>query len=308
MKYVPETIEIMKPYLYESEGALVIDVSKEEDKIEIPPVIVIKSDGATIYSTRDLATIYSRHKNYNPDEIWYVVDERQSLYFDGVFRASYKSKLIKENIKLKHYGFGTINGPDGKPFKTRDGGVMSLEELISILRKEIEKKVKEKNKDNIDDVEEIIDKLTIATLKFTDLLPYRKTNYIFDPVKFSSLDGKTGPYVLYGIVRIKSLLKRIKEDNQIFKCIPNDDVRNILIKIVGLSSVLKQSYNEATLNYITDYLCEITNLFNKFYNDYNILKEEDSNKKESYIALIRLIYNVCHNLLDILAIEEVDKM
>jgi len=305
MKYVPETIEIMKPYLYESEGALVIDVSKEEDSIDMPPVIVIKSDGATIYSTRDLATIYSRHKNYNPDEIWYVVDDRQSLYFEQVFRAAYKSNLIPKTTKLKFFGFGTINGTDGKPFKTRDGSVMSLDELISILRKEIEKKVKEKNQDNI---EKIIDKLTIATLKFTDLLPYRKTNYIFDPVKFSSLDGKTGPYVLYGIVRIKSLLKRIKEDNQKLKCIPNNDVRNILIKIVSLSSILKQSYNEATLNYITDYLCDLTNLFNKFYNDYNILKEEDNNIKETYIALIRLIYNICHNLLDILAIEEVDKM
>lgn len=313
MQYVPETIEIMKPHLYESQGALVIDVSEKTDKIDIPPLIVIKSNGATIYSTRELATIYNRVTKYKPDEIWYVVDDRQSLYFEQVFRASYKTNLVLPTTRLKFFGFGTINGTDGKPFKTRDGGVMELSTLISLLREEIEKKVKLKNEkstnnDEENDIEKIIDKLTIATLKYTDLLSYRKTDYIFDPVKFSSLEGKTGPYVLYGIVRIKSILKKIEDKNQKLKCISNDDVRNILIKVVQLSQVLTQSYKEATLNYITDYLCEITNLFNKFYNDNNIIREEDNNKKETYVALIKLVYNVCHNLLDILAIEEVDKM
>lgn len=313
MQYVPETIEIMKPHLYESQGALVIDVSEKTDKIDIPPLIVIKSNGATIYSTRELATIYNRVTKYKPDEIWYVVDDRQSLYFEQVFRASYKTNLVLTTTRLKFFGFGTINGTDGKPFKTRDGGVMELSTLISLLREEIEKKVKLKNEkstnnDEENDIEKIIDKLTIATLKYTDLLSYRKTDYIFDPVKFSSLEGKTGPYVLYGIVRIKSILKKIEDKNQKLKCISNDDVRNILIKVVQLSQVLTQSYKEATLNYITDYLCEITNLFNKFYNDNNIIREEDNNKKETYVALIKLVYNVCHNLLDILAIEEVDKM
>ena len=221
--------------------------------------------------------------------------------------------MVLPTTRLKFFGFGTINGTDGKPFKTRDGGVMELSTLISLLREEIEKKVKLKNEKSTNneeenDIEKIIDKLTIATLKYTDLLSYRKTDYIFDPVKFSSLEGKTGPYVLYGIVRIKSILKKIEDKNQKLKCISNDDVRNILIKVVQLSQVLTQSYKEATLNYITDYLCEITNLFNKFYNDNNIIREEDNNKKETYVALIKLVYNVCHNLLDILAIEEVDKM
>ena len=305
-KEIPELLEIMKPYLYESDGALVCDVKNDDDNKPLPPLMVIKNDGATIYATRDLGTILSRIKRFPLDEIWYVVDERQSLYFEQVFRASYKSKLVSPNLKLVHYGFGTINGQDGKPYKTRDGGVMELDTLISLIREEVEKKIK----DEIQGVEreEVVDKLAISTLKFADLLPYRKTDYIFDPVKFSSLEGKTGPYILYTLVRIKSLLKKADVENYEIKNIANDELRDILIKLLELPNVLNKAYNEATLNYITEYLYEVASLFNKFYNNHNIMHEENIDNKLSYLAGSKLVYNVCHNLLDILAIDEVEKM
>ena len=306
MKYVPSMLKIVEPYLYESDGALVMDVKKENDKIDIPPLIVIKKDGSTIYSTRDLATIYQRVKDYDPDEIWYVVDERQSLYFEQVFRTAYKSGLVKDCTKLYHFGFGTINGSDGKPFKTRDGGVMELSTLIDMLKQEVDKRIKEEITG--EERKEILDKLTIATLKFTDLLPYRKTDYIFDPVKFSSLEGKTGPYVLYTIVRIKSLLNKVDTVEVKINSIPNDTIKDIILKVIDLPNILTSSYNEATLSYIVDYLYELCNLFNKFYNSYNVINEEDKKLKDTYIATCSLVYNIIHNLLNILAIDEVDKM
>lgn len=306
MKYVPSMLKIVEPYLYESDGALVMDVKKETDKIDIPPLIVIKKDGSTIYSTRDLATIYQRVKDYDPDEIWYVVDERQSLYFEQVFRTAYKSGLVKDSTKLHHFGFGTINGSDGKPFKTRDGGVMELSTLIDMLKQEVDKRIKEEITG--EERKEILDKLTIATLKFTDLLPYRKTDYIFDPVKFSSLEGKTGPYVLYTVVRIKSLLNKVDTVEVKINSIPNDTIKDIILKVIDLPNILTSSYNEATLSYIVDYLYELCNLFNKFYNSYNVINEEDKKLKDTYIATCSLVYNIIHNLLNILAIDEVDKM
>ena len=306
MKYVPSMLKIVEPYLYESDGALVMDVKKETDKIDIPPLIVIKKDGSTIYSTRDLATIYQRVKDYDPDEIWYVVDERQSLYFEQVFRTAYKSGLVKDRTKLYHFGFGTINGSDGKPFKTRDGGVMELSTLIDMLKQEVDKRIKEEITG--EERKEILDKLTIATLKFTDLLPYRKTDYIFDPVKFSSLEGKTGPYVLYTVVRIKSLLNKVDTVEVKINSIPNDTIKDIILKVIDLPNILTSSYNEATLSYIVDYLYELCNLFNKFYNSYNVINEEDKKLKDTYIATCSLVYNIIHNLLNILAIDEVDKM
>lgn len=305
-KYIPQVLEIVNPYVYESEGALVMDVQEDSDTLTIPPLMVIKNDGATIYGTRDLGTLYSRVERFNPDEIWYVVDERQSLYFTQVFRGAYKSKLVPESCKLYHFGFGTINGVDGKPFKTRDGGVMELSGLIDMIRKEIVNKIKPEITG--DEREEIADKLSIATLKYTDLIPYRKTDYIFDPVKFSSLEGKTGPYILYTLVRIKSLLRKIDNKEYSMKEIYNSDISDILNKIVVLPRALYSSYKEATLNYITDYIYQLSSLYNKFYNNNNILNEEDINKKETFIAVSKLVYNICHNLLDVLAIEEVEKM
>lgn len=306
MNYVPNVLDVLNPYLYESNGALIMDVQKEDDNTEIPPLMVIKGDGSTIYATRDLGTIYSRIDRFKPDEIWYVVDQRQGLYFEQVFRGSYISGLVPETTLLAHYGFGTINGKDGKPYKTRDGGVMELGTLIELIRDEVESKIKEEITG--EEREKIADKLAIATLKYTDLLPYRRTDYIFDPVKFSSLEGKTGPYLLYSAVRMKSLLNKVDSDNVTLKVVANDDVRDILVKIVELSKVLKKAYEERAVNYIADYLYELASLFNKFYNNNNIINEQNEEVKESYIALVKQVYGIVHKLLDVLAIEEVEKM
>ncbi len=305
-KYIPDVLKIMQPYLYESEGALVCDVIKEEDNRPMPPLIVIKKDGASIYGTRDLGTIYSRMERFNPDEIWYFTDERQSLYFEQVFRACYKTGLVKESCKLKHFGFGTINGKDGKPYKTRDGGVMELDSLINIIRDEVEKNIKEEITGS--EREHIADILSIATLKYADLLSFRKTDYVFDPEKFASLDGKTGPYVLYTLVRIKSLLKKANDKEFKLLNIDNNEVLDILIKILEVSKVLNKSYEEATLNYIEELIYEVLSLYNKFYNNNQILNEKDDDLRKTYLAVSKLVYNVIHNLLDILAIDEVDRM
>ena len=296
----------MKPYLYESEGALVCDVAEENDNKPIPPLMVIKNDGATIYGTRELGTIYSRMERFNPNEIWYVVDERQGLYFEQVFRASYKTGLVNNNTKLKHFGFGTINGSDGRPYKTRDGGVMQLNDLIKLIYDEVEAKIKPEiiGQERID----IANKLAVATLKYADLLPYRKTDYIFDPIKFSSLEGKTGPYILYTMVRIKSLLNKAGDDNYKLLDLSNNEVKDVLVKILETPNVLNKAYNDATLNYITDFIYEVVSLYNKFYNNNNVLNEENIDVKNTYLALTRLVYNTISNLLDILAIEQVEKM
>ena len=305
-KYIPDVLKIMEPYLYESDGALVCDVKEDNEKRPMPPLMVIKKDGASIYGTRDLGTIYSRMTRFNPDEIWYFTDERQSLYFEQIFRACYKTGLVKENTKLKHFGFGTINGKDGKPYKTRDGGVMELDALINLIRGEVEKIIKEEIQGA--EWDSIADTLSIATLKFADLLPFRKTDYIFDPEKFSSLDGKTGPYVLYTLVRIKSLLRKSNEEEISLINIDNNEVKDILIKVLDTSKVLNKSYMEATLNYIEELIYEILSLYNKFYNNNHILNEDDINKRKTYLAVSKLVYEVVHNLLNILAIDEVERM
>ena len=305
-KDVKPMLQVLNPYLYESEGAMVMDVKEDTDTKEMPPLIVIKKDGATIYATRDLATIYSRIKRFNPNEIWYVVDSRQSLYFEQVFRASYKSNLVPKNTVLSHLGFGTINGRDGKPYKTRDGGVMELSTLMKLISDEIDKNIK-------DDItgserEEINNKLTVATLKYADLMSNRSTDYIFDEVKFSSFEGKTGPYLLYTDVRIKSILNKIDSKNYKFINISNLDMKNVLLKILELPNILNRSYLDKSLNPITDFLFDLCSLFNKFYNNYSIIKEENIDIKSSYLALIKLVKEVLEQLLDILAIEVVDRM
>lgn len=305
-QYIPQTLDILRPYMYESEGAQVMDVIKEDDNKPMPPLMVIKCDGATIYGTRDLGTIYSRMERFNPEEMWYFTDARQSLYFEQVFRGSYKSGLVPETTKLKHFGFGTLNGQDGKPFKTRDGGVMTLDNLIELIYEQIKNKVKDEIQGPERD--EITEKLTIATLKFADLLPFRGTDYNFDPEKFSSLDGKTGPYVLYTLVRIKSLLRKVDDLDYKLLDISNKEVKDILVKLLQTDNVLNKCYNEGTVNYIEELLYEILSLYNKFYNNNNVLNQEDNQVKETYLALTKLVYTTCHNLLDILAIEEVERM
>ena len=303
IKYIPDTLNVLRPYLYESDGAMVMDIKEEDDKKEYPPLMVIKSDGSSKYETRDLATIYMRMKEFNPDEIWYVIDNRQEFNFLQVFRGAYKSGLVPKSCKLDFLGFGTINGIDGKPFKTRDGSVMPLNDLIELIKNEITKKVKE----DLPDRDNVIENLTICTLKYADLFSYRKTDYIFDPAKFSSFDGKTGPYIMYTLVRGKSILRNNDSIKYNIDYV-DDNIRNIYTKIIELSSELYKSYINKSPNILCEYIYNLCNLYNKFYNDINITNESDIKKKNNYLSLTKLVCNTISNILDLLAIKEVDRM
>ncbi|MCX4364706.1 MAG: arginine--tRNA ligase [Bacilli bacterium] len=289
-----------------SDGILIMHIAEPDDNKEMPPLLLKKSDGAVLYDTTDLATIMQRMQDFNPDAIWYFVDERQSLHFEQIFRGSYKSGLVPKNVELKFNGFGTINGADGKPFKTRDGGVMSLKTLIQLVYDKIEPKIKVEitGQERID----IANKLTVATLKYADLLPYRKTDYIFDIDKFTSFEGKTGIYAVYTTTRIKSLLSKLESENVKINSVPNDDVLDILIKLTELPKNLTSSYNDVTTSYICEFIYDLCSLYNKFYSNNNIANEKNIETKETFIALTKLVYNTLSNLLDILGIEVVDKM
>ena len=309
--YIDELFELLesKGLIKDSEGAKIIDVSNEDDQLEIPPLLLEKSNGAISYETTDLATIYQRMKDYNPDEIWYVVDKRQELHFTQVFRAAYKSGIVPENVKLKFIGFGTMNGKDGKPFKTRDGGVMTLESLINLVKDETSKKLN----DNIleSEKDEVTTDIAVGALKYADLLSDRSTDYIFDVEKFSDLNGKTGVYLLYSTLRMKSLLTKAKESNITdFKItsINNDIDRNIYLKLLEVSSNLDKSYNEKSLHDITDFLYELTNRYNSFYSAFKVLNEENTSLRDSWLALTEIVYKTNIFLLDILGIKLPKKM
>jgi len=306
IKYTDKVLEYVSPYMYLDEGAQIVDVKEEDDKLDIPPMIIINRNGATNYETRELGTLYSRIERFNPDEVWYVVDSRQALHFVQTFRVAYKTKMVREDVKLLHFGFGTINGKDGKPFKTRDGGVMELDSLIEMIKEEITKKVSDRVDDSLK--EDTIEKLTIATLKFADLSSFRATDYIFDVDKFSSFEGKTGPYILYTCVRIKSLFEKNKVNNFEISTINNSSDLNIYLKVLEVSNVLKKAYDEKSLNYICDYLYELCSLYNKFYGECNITNCENNELKNSWLSLSKLVLDVCERLLDILAIDIPDKM
>ncbi len=307
--YINDVIKLLRSRncLEESEGAYVVYVQEDNDKSEIPPLIVLKSDGTSLYATRELATVYSRIERFNPDEIWYVVDNRQSMYFTQVFRTLYKSGIVDNKTKLEFIGFGTMNGKDGKPFKTRDGGVMKLETLLEEIKKEssqyLEKEGIEEN-----EKEEIANKVSVAALKYADLLPNREKDYIFDPKKFSSLEGKTGPYVIYSCIRIKSLIKKSGEDNCRVVDIYSKTEKDIITKILEMPIVIDSSYRNKTLSDITEYLYEIDSLYNKFYSENRIITEENEEKRRSWIAISELVYKVNKLLLDTLAIDIPEKM
>jgi len=305
--YIPATMEVLKDHLYESEGALVIDVAEEQDNSPMPPLVVIKSNGATLYATRELATIYSRVKRFELEELWYVTDFRQGLYFEQVFRASKKTGLVKPELEFKHLGFGTMNGPDGKPFKTRDGGVMDLKSLIELVKTETTARLNP----NITDEEErkeISEKIAIAALKYADFLPFRTTDYIFEPSKFSDLEGKTGPYLLYSTIRMKSLLNKSGLNNYEVKLIDKQTDRDIAITLLNLPEVIDKAYEVKSLNDIADYLYKLTSVYNKFYAENRILTEEEQSKKESWLALTKIVKQTNEMLLDILGIEVPERM
>ena len=310
-KYIPEMIEYLesKKMIKESQGARIIDVKEENDDHEVPPLLLVKSNGSASYETTDLACIWERMKLFNPDEIWYLTDARQSLHFEQVFRAAKKSEIVTEETKLEFIPFGTMNGADGKPFKTRDGGVMTLESLLDLAKVECEKKILPNITGKERDI--IADKVSVAAVKYADLIPYRLTDYNFDPIKFSDLQGKTGPYLLYSTIRMKSLLNKANEAKISFKnysTIHSKMDRDIIICMLNLRSTLTKSITVKSLNDIAEYLYKVTNLYNNFYSNNHVLTEENKVLKESWLVLTKVIYDNNLKLLNILGIEVPEKM
>lgn len=309
-EYVDELIEILesKNLVEISDGAKIIDVKEDDDKSPMPPLLLVKSNGSISYETTDLATILERKKKIDPDEIWYCVDGRQQLHFEQVFRAARKATLVSDDVKLEYIGFGTMNGKDGKPFKTRDGGVMSLKSLIDEVKKETEKRI---NKDIVaeENIEETVDNIAISTLKYADLIPFRTTDYIFDPEKFSEVEGKTGPYLLYSTVRMASLLNKAKDEKQTtYKKVKNKTDRDIILTLLELPNVLTRSFEMKSLNEIADYLYDLTSKYNKFYSENKVLTEEDEDLKESWLVLTNTVYKANLLLLDTLGLKVPEKM
>lgn len=296
-------------YLKKSEGAEIIEIKEDTDKAPMPDLVVVKSNGATLYATRELATMVSRVKRFNPDEMWYLTDLRQGLYFEQVFRAAHKTKIVSDDTKLEFFGFGTMNSPDGKPFKTRDGGALSLKSLLKEVKEEVENH--SHNLETEENKDEIIEQIAVAAIKYADLLSNRTTDYIFDPKKFVDVEGKTGPYLLYTTIRMKSLLKKAKENNldySKYTKISEEVEKELIILLLAKNKVLHKAYDTKELNVISDYLYQLTSTYSKFYEKCHILTEKDKNVQENWLLLTKNVYDTNVELLTILGIEIPEKM
>ena len=297
-----------KGLLKDSEGAKIVELKEDTDKIEMPPLLFIKSNGSLSYQTTDLATILQRKHEENPDEIWYCVDGRQSLHFDQVFRAARYAEIVDPKVKLEFIGFGTMNGKDGKPFKTRDGGVMTLKSLIDLVNEETYKRIVIST-DSEEEKKSIAHKVAIACLKYSDSLPFRGTDYVFELDKFADMEGKTGAYILYSTIRMKSLLK--KAEGIKYEKMTNlygSVEKEIALTLMNLPTVLNKTLETKSLNEITDYLYKLTSIYNKFYSENKVLIEENEDKKISWLVLTKLVYDVNMLLIDTLGISVPEKM
>jgi arginyl-tRNA synthetase len=318
--YIPDMVQMMKDkgFAYMSEGALVVDVKEDTDTKEIPPCIILKSDGASLYSTTDLATIVMRVQDYNPDAIIYLTDQRQSMHFVQVFRCARKTGLVGPDVELTHIGFGTMNGKDGKPFKTRDGGVMRLEYLLDEINEEMLKKITEnqKEKENLDISEEEAKQtaktVALAAVKYGDLSNQASKDYCFDIERFTSFEGNTGPYILYTIVRIKSILKKYTAKNSL----PDATIlgahsaseKNLMLVLSRFNAMMENAYEEKAPHKICAYIYELANAFNGFYHETKILSEEDFKVQASYIGLLVLTKNILETCIDVLGFSAPDRM
>ncbi len=318
--YIPDMVQMMKDkgFAYMSEGALVVDVKEDTDTKEIPPCIILKSDGASLYSTTDLATIVMRVQDYNPDAIIYLTDQRQSMHFVQVFRCARKTGLVGPDVELTHIGFGTMNGKDGKPFKTRDGGVMRLEYLLDEINEEMLKKITEnqKEKENLDISEEEAKQtaktVALAAVKYGDLSNQASKDYCFDIERFTSFEGNTGPYILYTIVRIKSILKKYTAKNTL----PDAPIlgahsaseKNLMLVLSRFNAMMENAYEEKAPHKICAYIYELANAFNGFYHETKILSEEDLKVQASYIGLLVLTKNILETCIDVLGFSAPDRM
>ncbi len=314
--YIAPMVEKMKKdgYAYESQGALVVDVSEEGDAKEIPPCMILKSDGASLYTTTDLATLVQREQDYDPDAVIYVVDKRQDLHFEQVFRAAKKCGIVPEETKLSFLGFGTMNGKDGKPFKTRSGGVMRLESLLQEVYEKCLERMKESGADMPEDeIRDTASKIALAAIKYGDLSNEARKDYIFDIDKFTSFEGNTGPYILYTMVRIKSILRKYREGggaSDDAKILPpsGDTEKALMMTLAGFAPMISGAWKDLAPHRICAYIYQTANDFNKFYHETKILAEEDEGRKKSYIALITLTLGILEASIDILGFEAPEKM
>ncbi len=309
--YIPAMIQDLKDkgYAVESEGALVFPVAEEGDKKEIPPCILIKSDGAAIYATTDLATLVQRMQDHDPDKILYITDKRQNLHFEQVFRAAKKGGIVKTETALEHVGHGTMNGADGKPFKTRDGGVLRLEQLISDMTDFVRSKVVENKIVAEDEVEATTAKIALAALKYGDLSNPPTKDYNFDLERFAAFEGNTGPYILYTIVRVKSILSRYGAWENLPISLPaNPYAQELMLCMTKLGPALESALRTSSPNLICAHIYELAGAVNKFYHETRILSEEDMDLQKGYISLIGLAKRILEQCIDILGFSAPEKM
>jgi len=313
--YIPDMVKMMKEkgFAYLDQGALVVDVKEETDTKEIPPCMILKSDGAALYDTTDLATLVEREKLYHPDEVIYMTDKRQELHFVQVFRCAKKTGIVPEDTKLTFIGFGTMNGKDGKPFKTRAGGVMRLSDLIHGINEEMYKKIAENRTVAPEEAEKTAQMVGLAALKYGDLSNQAAKDYVFDLDKFASFEGNTGPYILYTIVRIKSILNKYKENGgDMAECRisepHSESERGLMLEAAKFTAVMEQAYEELAPHKICGYIFDLANSFNRFYHENRILGEEDKEKQQGYLALLDLVKDILMTSIGLLGFEAPERM
>lgn len=313
---IPDMVKMLKEkgFAYESEGALVVDVSEETDKKEIPPCLIVKSNGATLYATTDLATILERKNMFSPNQIIYLADKRQSMHFTQVFRTAKKTGIAGNDIDLEFVGFGTMNGSDGKPFKTRDGGVLRLQTLREMICEEVYNRITQNREYSEEEAKEIAEIVGLAALKYGDLSNQASKDYIFDIKRFASFEGNTGPYILYTIVRIKSLVAKYKDaggilpDNTLIMEPQTKSEKDLYLALNKFAEVVESAYAEIAPHKLCQYCYELSEAFNRFYHETKILAQEDENKKISYLQLISLVQSVLEKCIYLLGFDAPEKM
>jgi arginyl-tRNA synthetase len=313
--YIPDMVQdlIDRGIAHESQGAMVVDIQEETDSKELPPCIVRKSDGAALYATSDLATLIEREKLYNPDSYIYLADKRQELHFTQVFRVAKKAGIVKPEAEMTFLGFGTMNGKDGKPFKTRSGGVMRLEQLIADIDEAVYQKMMENRTMDEEEARATSKIVGLAALKYGDLSNQASKDYVFDVDRFASFEGNTGPYILYTIVRIKSILNKYAQEGGSCDGLHNMPAlsageKSLSLALVKFAEVVDAAYREKAPHKLCQYIYEVSDAFNGFYHDTKILTEKDEEKKKGYIALISLTKAVLEQCIELLAIECPDRM
>jgi len=313
-KYIPEMITKMKAdgHAYLDQGALVVDIKADDDTKELPPCMLLKSDGASLYTTTDLATIVERVELFKPDEIIYVVDKRQGLHFEQVFRCAKKTGLMDKGTKLFFLGFGTMNGKDGKPFKTRDGGIMRLEYLLDDISNEMYAKIIANRNVKDKEAKEIAEVVGLAAVKYGDLSNQAAKDYIFDAERFTSFEGDTGPYILYTIVRIKSILNKYANEQVVMdtdiKPAKSESEKTLMLEVARFNAVIEDAFNEKAPHKICSYIYDLSNAFNRFYHETKILSEVDEEQKASWIKLLGLVKDLLETAIDLLGFSAPEQM